>query len=568
MRMKFFTSQISYFLANRTTKANIKRLVRFLLALLALIAVYTVLFHFIMLYEGQQHSWVTGFYWTLTVMSTLGFGDITFTSDLGRIFSVLVLLSGMLSLLILLPFTFIEFFYAPWLEAQSKARAPRELPKEIENHVIITHLDPMSESLIEKLDQYNYKYVLLVDDLSKALDYYDKGYRVVFGDLDDPETYKKLRIEQAAMVLTLGSDMMNSNISNTVRELDEDVTIVATANSSDSVDLLKLAGCNHVIQLGKMLGRSLSRRTIGQDSRVHVVGRFGDLIVAEATAQGTPLVDQTIGESKLRQELGINVVGIWERGKFLEPKPDKIIRKESVLVLAGSLEQLRNYDEWMAIYKTNDKPVIIVGAGRVGRGIAEAFEERGMDYRIIEKNPDRVKDNEKYILGGGEELHTLEKAGIRDAPCIITTTHEDDMNIYLTIYARQLRPDIQIISRATLQRNVSTLHRAGADFVMSYATLGANIAFNILERNDVVMIAEGLSVFNVQTPEKLAGKTLIESNIRRDTGCSVLSIKKGEEQSINPEPHYELTKGSELILVGNAEQEGRFMEYYMDEEER
>lgn len=566
--MKFFTSQISYFLANRTTKANIKRLVRFLLALLALIAVYTVLFHFIMLYEGQQHSWVTGFYWTLTVMSTLGFGDITFTSDLGRIFSVLVLLSGMLSLLILLPFTFIEFFYAPWLEAQSKARAPRELPKEIENHVIITHLDPMSESLIEKLDQYNYKYVLLVDDLSKALDYYDKGYRVVFGDLDDPETYKKLRIEQAAMVLTLGSDMMNSNISNTVRELDEDVTIVATANSSDSVDLLKLAGCNHVIQLGKMLGRSLSRRTIGQDSRVHVVGRFGDLIVAEATAQGTPLVDQTIGESKLRQELGINVVGIWERGKFLEPKPDKIIRKESVLVLAGSLEQLRNYDEWMAIYKTNDKPVIIVGAGRVGRGIAEAFEERGMDYRIIEKNPDRVKDNEKYILGGGEELHTLEKAGIRDAPCIITTTHEDDMNIYLTIYARQLRPDIQIISRATLQRNVSTLHRAGADFVMSYATLGANIAFNILERNDVVMIAEGLSVFNVQTPEKLAGKTLIESNIRRDTGCSVLSIKKGEEQSINPEPHYELTKGSELILVGNAEQEGRFMEYYMDEEER
>nr|WP_255233330.1 NAD(P)-binding protein [Aliifodinibius salipaludis] len=138
----------------------------------------------------------------------------------------------------------------------------------------------------------------------------------------------------------------------------------------------------------------------------------------------------------------------------------------------------------------------MVGAGREGRGTAEAFEERGMDYRIIEKDPERIRDNEKYILGGGEDLEILQKAGIKEAPYIIMSTH-DDMNIYLTIYARRLRPDIQIISRATLQRNVSILHRAGADFVMSYATMGADVIFNILERNDVVMITEALNVFNL-----------------------------------------------------------------------
>lgn len=449
--MKFFTSQISYFLSNRSTKVNIWRLVRFLLALLVLIIVYSMLFHFIMLHEGQEHSWVTGFYWTLTVMSTLGFGDITFTSDLGRAFSVIVLLSGMLSLLILLPFTFIEFFYAPWLEAQSKARAPRELPEDTKNHVIITHLDPISKSLIEKLNKYNYEYVLLVSDLPKALELYDEGYRVVFGDLDDPETYKRLRVQHAAMVVSIGSDMVNSNISNTVRELDEDVVIVTTANSSDSIDLLKMAGSNHVIQLGQMLGKSLSRRTISQDSRVHVVGRFGELVVAEATADGTPLVGMTIGESELREKLNINVVGIWERGKLIKPTADTLIHKESVLLLAGSVEQLRSYDEYMAIYGSNNKPVIIIGAGRVGRGTAEAFEERGMGYRIIEKNPERIRNKDKYILGSGEDLDILKKAGIGDAPCVIITTHDDDMNIYLTIYARRLRPDIQIISQATLQ---------------------------------------------------------------------------------------------------------------------
>lgn len=560
--MKFFTSQLTQIISSRSTRYNLKRLARFLAVLFFMILVYSVTFHYIMEYEGQEYSWVTGFYWTLTVMSTLGFGDITFTSDLGRIFSVIVLLSGMLSLLILLPFTFIQFFYAPWLEAQSRARAPRELPEDIRDHVIITHYNPVSRAFMDKLDQYNYSYALLVNDLAQALEYHDQGYQVVFGELDDPETYRKLRINQAAMVVTLGSDMVNSNISNTVRELDEDVTIVATVDSPDSIDLLKLAGCDHVIRMGDMMGRSLSRRTIGQDSRIHVIGRFDNLVIAEAMAFQTPLVGKTLKESRLRERMGINVVGIWERGKFQKPHPKLQIKNESVLILAGSINQLRAYDETMSIYRFSDDPVIIIGAGRVGRGIAEAFDERGLDYRIIDKNPERIKDDDRYILGAGEDFSVLEKAGIREAPCILITTHDDDMNIYLTIYARKLRPNAQIISRSTLQRNVSTLHRAGADFVLSYATMGASAIFNILERNDIIIIAEGLNVFTIETPEKLVGKSLIESQIRQETGCNVLSIMKDSQQFINPQPDLEIPDESELVLIGTTSDENKFMEVF------
>lgn len=560
--MKFFTSQLTKIISVRSTKYNLKRLARFLAVLVLMIVVYTVIFHFIMEYEGQEYSWVTGFYWTLTVMSTLGFGDITFASDLGRAFSVLVLLSGMVSLLILLPFTFIQFFYAPWLEAQSRARAPRELPEETSEHVIITHLNPISRALIKKLEQYNYRYVLLARELPTALEYYDEGYRVVFGELDDPETYRKVRVGRAAMVVTLGSDMVNSNISNTVREMDEEVPIVSTANSADSIDLLKMAGCDQVIRIGEMMGRSLSRRTIGQDSRVHVLGRFDKLVIAEAMAYQTPLAGKTLRESKLRERMGINLVGIWERGTFKKPHPDLEIRSESVLIMAGSAEQLRAYDEYMAIYRSTDQPVIVVGAGRVGRGIAEAFEERGMNYQIIDKNPERIPADDRYIQGAAEDFSVLEKAGIREAPCILITTHDDDMNIYLTIYARKLRPNIQIISRSTLQRNVNTLHRAGADFVLSYATMGANAIFNILERNDIVIIAEGLNVFTVETPPRLAGSRLIDSGIRQETGCNVLSVLRDDEQIINPEPDIVLPDESELVLIGTTDDEKRFMEAY------
>lgn len=81
--MKFFTSQLSFFLKTATTRRTFRLLFRFLLVLTALVVVYSVLFHVLMVYEGQEHSWMTGFYWTMTVVSTLGFGDITFKGDLG-----------------------------------------------------------------------------------------------------------------------------------------------------------------------------------------------------------------------------------------------------------------------------------------------------------------------------------------------------------------------------------------------------------------------------------------------------------------------------------------------------
>jgi hypothetical protein len=126
--MKFLTTQISYFLNQNQIRQNIGALLKYVLFLLGVIAVYTVLFHLIMLYaEGRDYSWITGLYWTLTVMSTLGFGDITFESDAGRAFTIVVLLSGIVLLLIMLPFAFIRFFTRRGLRRKFtfNVRAPR-----------------------------------------------------------------------------------------------------------------------------------------------------------------------------------------------------------------------------------------------------------------------------------------------------------------------------------------------------------------------------------------------------------------------------------------------------------
>lgn len=563
--MKFLASQLAYFFADRRVRRNVKALGRFVLVLLAMMLVYSILFHYIAAAEGQRHSWVTGLYWTVVTMTTLGYGDIVFQSDLGRVFAVVVLLSGVLFLLVLLPFAFIQFFYAPWIESRAQMRAPRQLPVETRGHVILTGYDEVATSLIPRLVAYGYEYVVVESDVERALRLYDEGVRVAVGPIDDLETYRRMRAAEAALVVASRDDFVNSNIAFTVRELTEHVPIVAMVRAPESVDVLELAGSSHVLQLAEMLGRSLARRAMGGDVRANVIGRFDGLMIAEAPATGTPLVGRTLRESNLRAATGVNVVGVWERGAFAIPGPDTRIGPHTVLVLAGSEEQLAKFDELVCIYASTDAPVLILGGGRVGRAAARALEEREIAYRIVEQNPERVRGHaSNYVIGSAAELEVLERAGIREAPSTLVTTNDDATNIYLTIYCRRLRPDIQIVSRATLERNVSTLHRAGADFVMSYASMGANAVFNILEKDDVVMLAEGLDVFRYPAPPSLVGRPLAESGIREATGCSVVAIETGSGLMINPPPEAPIVAGAELILIGTTDGERRFVQLYRE----
>lgn len=523
---------------------------------------YSILFHFIAAYEGQNYSWLTGFYWVLVTMSTLGYGDITFTTDLGRFFSMLVLFSGIIFLLVMLPFTFIEFFYAPWLKAMSRAKAPRKLEPHITDHVLITELNSVTESLIRKLISHKVTYVILEPNLTRALELSDRGYNVVNLDPTDFDAYENLNIHSARLVIAAGSDMINTNITFTVKEYNPDVKVVATANHLEAEKILYLSGADFVLRLGEILGRALARRTLGGNARVHVIGHIDELVIGEAIARGTPLVGKKLVDSNLRESTGVNVAGIWERGKFKQPFPDTVITNESVLVLAGTVKQLRNYDELFSIYHVSDKPVVIIGAGRVGRASANALQERQIDYRIIDKDPDLIMKSSKYIQGDAASLDVLNEAGLDEAHTLLITTHSDDINIFLTIYCRQLFPDIQIISRATYEKNINTLHRAGADFIMSYASMGANSMFNILEHKDVLILAEGMNIFNHTINENLAGKQLDETDIRSATGCNVLAVKSNEVMIANPAPDHTLRANDELILIGSTEGENKFSDRY------
>jgi Trk K+ transport system NAD-binding subunit len=173
-----------------------------------------------------------------------------------------------------------------------------------------------------------------------------------------------------------------------------------------------------------------------------------------------------------------------------------------------------------------------------------------------------VKDAARLTVGDAADLDVLKTAGIDRATCAIVTTHDDDVNVYLTLYCRRLRPDLMILSRATLERNTSTLHRAGADFVLSLASMGANAILNLLRGRQVVLVAEGLEVFTVTVPRDLADQTIRETQLRQRMGCNLLAVRRGGTLVINPDPGHRLDRDGELVVMADTEAERRFFEIY------
>jgi voltage-gated potassium channel len=564
--MKFISAQISYYLSDRTVRQNVRSLIRLLVFLFLVITVFAVLFHFIMLYEGRQHSWVTGFYWVLTVMSTLGFGDITFESDLGRVFSILVLITGVLLLLIVLPFAFIRYFYAPWLEAQIHLRAPRSVPEDVSGHIIVCSYETVVEELTERFKDEDIPYFILEPDPVRAAQLRDSGLSIVTGDIDSPDTYRALRVNDARLVLANSVDTVNTSITLTVREVSPDVPLVAIAGSDASVDVLELSGATHVLPLKRWLGEQLANRVAASHAQSHVVGHYRDLQIAELPVRHTPLAGKTIRETRLREITGVSIIAVWERGRLHPARPDLLLTDQSVPIVTGTADQLDGLDELLLIYDYNPNPVIVIGGGKVGRATARALREKEIPVNLIERDPAVAAKAaavcDRVIEGDAADHDVLEKAGLDVAPSLIITTHDDAVNIFLSSYCRRLNPDLRIVSRVSHERNVESIHRAGADFVLSYATLGAASVMAILHGKQLMVLGEGFDLFSVPLPASLKGKTLAESAIGSRTGLIVLGIQQNGTFIGNPPAHTRFLPGAELVLLGGPEQRHEFAEIY------
>jgi voltage-gated potassium channel len=216
---------------------------------------------------------------------------------------------------------------------------------------------------------------------------------------------------------------------------------------------------------------------------------------------------------------------------------------------------------------------IVCGYGRMGKVICEELNSQKLDFLIVENNNEKITIISElgyvFIEGDATADETLEKSHIDQAQGLVAVLSNDSDNLFVTMTARTLNPDLFITSRCSLDQNVSKMKRAGANKVINPYVAGGHKMAELLITpyvEDTVEIASPkhnidllIEEINLKTITQFHGVTIRESNIRENFQLLIVGIFDDEgETTLNPDPDYTMSKDNTLLLLGEKESLLRF----------
>lgn len=229
------------------------------------------------------------------------------------------------------------------------------------------------------------------------------------------------------------------------------------------------------------------------------------------------------------------------------------------------------YKAVRAIAKTHDH-FIVCGYGRVGRGVVTHLDSAANPIVVIENDPDTVRlareDGRLVVEGDATTNRVLEEAGLARAQALIACVEGDSENLVIVLSAKALRPDIWVIARANDDESQDKLAMAGADRIVAPQQVGARRMaamaggggladfFDLVVESGLVELE--VRRFDIADHSPLAGLSIREAEIRRDSGALVLAIEnEAGTLSLNPDPDLRITAGHALFGVGTQAQLSR-----------
>jgi voltage-gated potassium channel len=247
-----------------------------------------------------------------------------------------------------------------------------------------------------------------------------------------------------------------------------------------------------------------------------------------------------------------------------------VISKLTAFVVEGEIKRIfqgRKMDKQIAKL---DNHIILCGAGRTGLHIAEEFYRTGTPFVVIEQNREALEELLRfegllYLQEDATQDETLLLAGVKQARGLVTTLSEDKDNIFVTLCARSLNPNLRIVARLIEEKNEELLRKAGADEIVSPNAIGGLRMASIMLRPAVIsFLDEMLRVtgqtlrmeeMHVDDTPGLLNRSLGEANIRQRTGLLVVAIKsQAHGYQFNPGAGTILRSGDILIVIGTEAQ--------------
>jgi voltage-gated potassium channel len=212
---------------------------------------------------------------------------------------------------------------------------------------------------------------------------------------------------------------------------------------------------------------------------------------------------------------------------------------------------------------------IVCGFGRIGRIVSEELAAARIPFVVIEQDTAKVEELEKYgylyLNLDATTEDALRKAGIMTAKGVVTAVRSDAHNVFITLTAKDLCPDIFVLARTSDTGNEKKLLRAGATRVVAPYQIGGRRMAQVLKSPTVIDFIDtalmntsldlAIEEALISPDSEYDGRTLVESNIRRDFGIIMVAIKKASGKMIfNPLPTEKLVGGDVAVVIGKREE--------------
>ena len=538
-----------------------RRTLIYIVGLAGTILAFAVAYDYLMAtVENRPQEFTRSLRVAVETFTTTGYGsDSPWSTHTLRLFVVVMDLTGVVLIFLALPVLLFPLF-----EEAIETNAPTAVERDLSDHVVICQFTPRGETLVTELESWDVDYVVVESDSDRADDLYEEGYHVIHADPQSVEGLERAHLSSARALVADASDQVNTSIVLTAREVDEHVRTVSVVEEPHRAKYHDLAGVDAVLSPRRLLGESLaSKVTTGVSTTLGDSIEVGeDFDIAELPIhRGSDLVGTTLEESGIREETGVNVIGAWFRGQLVSPpSPDAELDGSTVLLASGTARQLEQLKSMTlsSVRGFRHGQTVIVGYGEVGQTIAENLETAGVPYTVL----DKVEKAGVDVVGDATEPEDLRAAGVEDARTVILALSEDTDTEFATLVIRDLNPEVEVVARAEATENVTKMYRAGADYVLSLATVsGRMLASTILEDEDVISMDQQVEIIRIDAGD-LAGTTLGEADVRSRTGCTVVAVERNGTVLTDLGPDVRIRHGDSLVIAGTDGGVKRFQQLY------
>ncbi len=544
---------------------SVERVRVYLLSVVAIVAAYTILFQtYYPILEGKPISWPEALLFVMQTVTTVGYGELLpFRDEWTSFFSILMMTTGIVMFFIAVP-----VLLTPFLSEMLHGTPPRRTARALEEHVVIIGYDDTVRSILESLRIGDVPVVVVEEDEARAMEAYTK-YRgtahVVWGDPGRASTRAAASLGAARYVVVVGDEQWTANTLLAIRDRTP-AELIAIVDDPAFDRYLRYAGAEYVLSPKHMVGRILARHGFvaadveavadptPADSVLRRSSAHGqELVLVKAPIlRGAPAVDRTLDEIGFFPKYGVEPLILWLGGQFsLLPGGDAVVDASAMLFLLGRAEEIATaIERELLVPAGGDRHAVIAGFGDVGAAAYRELVARGIDCTVIAPDDHDIPT----VVGRAEDEAVLKRSGIEAAQLLVVAVNDDAVNIFTTLMARNLNPDLKIVARSNHAGAVDRLYRAGADYVALQPTVGGQVVAGVVLADRVRILLDLPNGQRVVQRRWMRGYPRTVSWLERRTGAVVVGVEGAEGVVVRPGQEYEFHEGDRVMLIGGVKE--------------